>query len=109
MKSIVYRTTGDPSVLELVERPVPEPGPGEVRVNVAVSGVNPTDWKSRVGSKPGDDLPFAEVTPNQDGAGTVDAISPEAAELNPQLEVGRPGLDLPLAAPAARPAPRRST
>ncbi|MGI3780905.1 MAG: NADPH:quinone reductase [Janthinobacterium lividum] len=88
MKSIVYRTTGDPSVLELVERPVPEPGPGEVRVNIAVSGVNPTDWKSRVGSKPGDDLPFAEVTPNQDGAGTVEAISPEAAELNPQLEVG---------------------
>ena len=78
MKSIVYRTTGDPSVLELVERPVPEPGPGEVRVNIAVSGVNPTDWKSRVGSKPGDRLPFAEVTPNQDGAGTVEAISPEA-------------------------------
>ena len=88
MKSIVYRVTGDPSVLDLVERPVPEPGPGEVRINVAVSGVNPTDWKSRVGSKPGDDLPFAEVTPNQDGAGTVEAISPEAAELNPQLEVG---------------------
>ena len=90
MKAIVYRTTGDPHVLELVERPVPEPGPGEVRVNVAVSGVNPTDWKSRRGSKAGDDLQFAEVTPNQDGAGTVEAISPEAAELNPQLEVGDP-------------------
>jgi NADPH2:quinone reductase len=88
VKSIVYRATGDPSVLELVDRPVPKPGPGEVRVNVAVSGVNPTDWKSRRGSKPGDRLPFAEVTPNQDGAGTVGAISPEAAELNPQLEVG---------------------
>jgi NADPH2:quinone reductase len=90
MKSIVYRATGDSSVLELVERPVPEPGPGEVRVNVAVSGVNPTDWKARVGSRPGDRLNFAEVSPNQDGAGTVDAISPEAAELNPQLEVGDP-------------------
>ncbi len=90
VKSIVYRTTGDPSVLELVERPVPQPGPGEVRVSLAVSGVNPTDWKSRRGSKPGDYLAFAEVTPNQDGAGTVDAISPEAAELNPRLEVGDP-------------------
>ncbi|WP_375430535.1 NADPH:quinone reductase [uncultured Friedmanniella sp.] len=90
MKSIVYRTTGDPSVLTLVERPIPKPGPGEVRVNLAVSGVNPTDWKSRRGSKSGDRLPFAEVTPNQDGAGTVEAISPEAAELNPQLEVGDP-------------------
>ncbi len=88
MKSIVYRTTGDPSVLELVDRPVPEPGPGEVRVSIAVSGVNPTDWKSRTGTRPGEDLPFAEVTPNQDGAGTVDAISPEAAEQSPQLEVG---------------------
>lgn len=90
MKAVVYRTTGAPHVLELVERPVPEPGPGEVRVNVAVSGVNPTDWKSRRGSKPGDDLQFAEVTPNQDGAGAVEAISPEAAELNPRLEVGDP-------------------
>ena len=44
MKAIVYRTTGDPHVLELVERPVPKPGPGEVLIDVAVSGVNPTDW-----------------------------------------------------------------
>jgi NADPH2:quinone reductase len=90
MKAIVYRTTGDPHVLELVDRPVPEPGPGEVRVSLAVSGVNPTDWKSRRGGGPGEDLPFAEVTPNQDGAGTVEAISPEAADLNPLLEVGDP-------------------
>jgi NADPH:quinone reductase len=34
-------------VLELVERPIPEPGEGEVRIRVVVSGVNPTDWKSR--------------------------------------------------------------
>ena len=44
MKSIVYRETGAPSVLRLVERDVPEPGPGEVRIRVVVSGVNPTDW-----------------------------------------------------------------
>ena len=31
----------------LVDRPVPEPGAGEVLVRMAVSGVNPTDWKSR--------------------------------------------------------------
>ena len=35
--------------MRLVERPVPEPGAGEVRVRVAVSGVNPTDWKARRG------------------------------------------------------------
>ena len=50
MKAIVYTRTGDAGVLELVDRPVPEPGPGEVLVRVAVSGVNPTDWKARSGS-----------------------------------------------------------
>ena len=74
MKTIVYRQTGGPSVLELIDRPVTEPGPGEVRVRIIVSGVNPTDWKSRRGAAPGEALPFAEVVPNQDGAGIVDAV-----------------------------------
>jgi NADPH2:quinone reductase len=60
-------------VLRLVDRPVPEPGPGEVRVAVHVSGVNPTDWKARRGGRDGQ-LPFPEVVPNQDGAGFVDAV-----------------------------------
>ena len=88
MKAIVYSRTGDPSVLELADREVAEPGPGEVRIRVAVSGVNPTDWKSRRGAGAGGDLPFAEVTPNQDGAGTVDALGAEVAELAPTLAVG---------------------
>ncbi|HEY8700036.1 MAG TPA: NADPH:quinone reductase [Arthrobacter sp.] len=74
MKAIVYRATGDPSVLELVDRKVRDPGPGEVRVRIVVSAVNPTDWKSRRGAKPGAPLPFPEVVPNQDGAGIVDAV-----------------------------------
>jgi NADPH2:quinone reductase len=74
MKSVVYSRTGDPSVLRLVDRDVIEPGPGEVRVRVVVSGVNPTDWKSRLGSSDGAPPPFPEVTPNQDGAGVIDAL-----------------------------------
>jgi len=74
MKAIVYSETGDPSVLHLVERPVPEPEAGEVRVRIVVSGVNPTDWKSRRGAKPGDPADFGEVVPNQDGAGVIDAV-----------------------------------
>ncbi|GAA4684531.1 NADPH:quinone reductase [Frondihabitans cladoniiphilus] len=70
MKSIVYSQTGTPDVLHLVDREQVEPGPGEVRVRIVVSGVNPTDWKSRSAG----DVPFAEVTPNQDGAGVVDAV-----------------------------------
>jgi NADPH:quinone reductase len=74
VKAVVYSETGGPEVLRLVERPVPEPGPGEVRVAVAISGVNPTDWKARRGRAAGDKLAFPEIVPNQDGAGTIDAV-----------------------------------
>ena len=74
MRAIVYSETGDPSVLRLVEREVADPHPGEVRVRMVVSGVNPTDWKSRRGAAAGEALPFAEVVPNQDGAGVIDAV-----------------------------------
>ena len=72
MKAISYTETGAPSVLQLVDRDPGTPGPGEVRVRVVVSGVNPTDWKTRSGG--GQPLGFDEVVPNQDGAGTVDAL-----------------------------------
>jgi NADPH2:quinone reductase len=69
VKAIIYTNPGESSVLELRDRDVREPGAGEVRVRVAVSGVNPTDWKSRASAP-------VETTkvPNQDGAGVVDAI-----------------------------------
>ena len=74
MRAARYLTGGpDAGVLEIVDRDVPEPGPGEVRVRVSVSGVNPTDWKSRKGGG----LTAAgldEVIPNQDGAGVVEAV-----------------------------------
>lgn len=73
MKAVVYRRTGPATeVLGLAEREIPRPGPGEVRVRVAVSGVNPIDYKLRQGG--GEATPFPEVVPNQDGAGTVDAL-----------------------------------
>jgi len=74
MRAIVYRQTGDPDVLTLVERPEPRPRSGEVLVRVAVSGVNPTDWKRRRGDGPGRPLEFPEVVPNQDGAGSIEAV-----------------------------------
>src|SRR3954447_23536049 len=53
MRSIEYSVTGGPEVLTLVEGPVRDPGPGEVRVRMHRSGVNPTDWKSRRGAREG--------------------------------------------------------
>jgi NADPH:quinone reductase-like Zn-dependent oxidoreductase len=77
MRAITYIRLGDPSVLELVERPIPEPG--EVRIRVVVSGVNPTDWKSRSGMSGG---ALAEATvPNHDGAGVVDKLGAGVADL----------------------------
>jgi NADPH2:quinone reductase len=73
VRAIEYSETGGPDVLELVDRPIPEPGPGEVRVRIHRSGVNPTDWKSRRGTEQGTPVDPPQV-PNQDGAGVVDAV-----------------------------------
>lgn len=75
MKAAVYSSKGNArDVLEVVERPTPEPGAGEVRVRVAFSGVNPSDVKTRL--RPGMDYP--EVVPHSDGAGIVEALGPQA-------------------------------
>ncbi len=74
MRAVVYSETGGPEVLRLVDRDEPEAGPGEVVVRVAVSGVNPTDWKVRKGSRPGEPTRSPETVPNQDGAGTIVAV-----------------------------------
>ena len=77
MRAITYRQNGDPDVLTLVDKPLSEPGPGEVRVRIHRSGVNPTDWKSRRGTRPGNPVDPPQV-PNQDGSGVVDAVGPGA-------------------------------
>lgn len=74
MRSVIYQATGDPSVLRLVEREKPSPAAGEVLVEMVFSGVNPTDWKTRRGSKPGEPLQFPEVVPNQDGSGVIVSV-----------------------------------
>ncbi|HEX2344945.1 MAG TPA: alcohol dehydrogenase catalytic domain-containing protein [Gaiellaceae bacterium] len=51
-----------------------------MRVKMQVSGVNPTDWKARRGGRAGAEPPFPELVPNQDGAGTIDAVGDGVAE-----------------------------
>jgi NADPH2:quinone reductase len=87
MRAVAYAETGPPDVLREIDRPVPEPGPGEVRVRIHVSGVNPTDWKSRRGGGAGRPTAFGEVVPNQDGAGVVDAVGPGVEGLRPGQRV----------------------
>ena len=65
-----YGTAGDVLRVEEIERP--EPGPGEVRVRIEVSGINPTDWKSRTGATPRPIDGFQ--VPHHDGAGVIDKV-----------------------------------
>jgi NADPH2:quinone reductase len=60
-------------VLQVGEMAAPEPGPGEVRVQVAVSGVNPGDSKKR-GDWLGFGMPFPRIVPHSDGSGVVEAV-----------------------------------
>ncbi|MFK4264657.1 NADPH:quinone reductase [Streptomyces milbemycinicus] len=60
-------------VLHVGDLPDPRPGPGELRVRVAVSGVNPGDTKKRRGWL-GSSMPYQRVIPHSDAAGVVDAV-----------------------------------
>ncbi|MGE5132808.1 MAG: NADPH:quinone reductase [Gemmatimonadota bacterium] len=72
MKAALYDRTGPADVLRVEEVDRPEPGPGEVRVLVQVSAVNPTDYKARSGATPRPIDGFQ--IPHQDGAGVIDAV-----------------------------------
>src|ERR1700742_3419732 len=73
MKAARYETTGPAhDVLKVADIERPEPGPGEVRVRVHASGVNPTDVKARSGAVPRPIDGFQ--IPHQDGAGVIDKV-----------------------------------
>jgi NADPH:quinone reductase-like Zn-dependent oxidoreductase len=72
MKAVWYERNGPArEVLQYGDMPDPEPGPGEVRVRIHASGVNPSDWKTRSGSRP---MVAPRVIPHSDGAGTIDRV-----------------------------------
>jgi len=58
-------------VLQVGEVETPNAGPGEVRVKLAASGVNPSDVKSRLGTTR--KIAYPRVIPQSDGAGVIDA------------------------------------
>jgi NADPH2:quinone reductase len=73
MKAALYDRQGAArEVLRVEDLERPEPGPGQVRVRVQASGINPTDWKSRSGATPRPIDGFQ--VPHQDGAGVIDAV-----------------------------------
>jgi NADPH2:quinone reductase len=76
MRAVWYERQGPAGeVLQVGELPAPEPGPGEVRVRVLLSGVNPGDTKKRRGWR-GSTMPFPRVVPHSDGSGVVESVGP---------------------------------
>lgn len=72
MKAIVIERAGGPEVLSMGERPLPEPGPGEIRVRVHASALNRADLLQRRGLYPAPPGVVADV-PGLEYAGEVDA------------------------------------
>lgn len=70
MRAVVAEKTGGPEVLEVRDLEQPEPGPGELRVDVAAAGVNFIDIYFRTGLYP---LPVPFQL-GSEGAGTVSAV-----------------------------------
>jgi len=78
VKAIVITRPGGPDVLELQERPAPEPGRGEVRVRVRATALNRADLLQRMGHYPAPPDAPADI-PGMELAGEIDALGPGAS------------------------------
>jgi NADPH2:quinone reductase len=79
MRAAYYEKNGSArDVLRVAEVETPQPGPGEVRVKLATSGVNPSDVKSREGRTR--KIAFPRVIPHSDGAGEIDMVGDGVAK-----------------------------
>ncbi|WP_448071746.1 quinone oxidoreductase family protein [Georgenia yuyongxinii] len=90
MRAIHATVAGGPEVLSVVDVPAPEPGPGELLVDVAAAGVNFIDTYKRSSVYP---MPFPHVV-GEEGAGTVRAVGAGVTEVAPGDRVawaGAPG------------------
>jgi NADPH:quinone reductase-like Zn-dependent oxidoreductase len=83
MKAVQIRDYGGPEALEIVEVPIPQPGEGQVLVQLRAAGVNPADWKMRGGAyRQFMPLSFPWI-PGLEGSGIVSKIGPGVTEFKP--------------------------
>ncbi|MEO3742253.1 NADP-dependent oxidoreductase [Plantactinospora sp. B5E13] len=85
MKVVGLRRHGGPEVLEVLDRPTPHAGPGEVRIRVRATVVNPGDTLIRAGLTPIRQQGADPVIPGHEIAGTIDEIGPGTAT---ELSIG---------------------
>ena len=77
VKGVVAKSKGDPVAIEMIE--VPNPGPGEVLIDVKACGVCHTDLHYREGAI-NDDFPFLL---GHEAAGIVEEVGEGVSDLNP--------------------------
>lgn len=85
MKAMVVTSLGDPEVLQMMDLPVPEPGPGQVGIRVMATSVNFADVKARRGQYHGAGRP--PFIPGLDVAGVVDRVGHGVSNLSPGMRV----------------------
>jgi NADPH2:quinone reductase len=79
MRAAYYERNGAAAeVLHVGEVETPRPGPGEVRVRLRMSGINPSDIKNRAGVTR--KIVFPRVVPHSDGAGEIDLAGEGVAQ-----------------------------
>ena len=78
MIAIEIAKAGGPEVLRPVERPIPQPGPGDVLIRVAAAGVNRPDVMQRKGAYP--PPPDASDLPGLEVAGLIEHVGPGVTE-----------------------------
>src|SRR5438046_6363017 len=79
MRALQFSEYGTPEVLSWGDAPVPQPGPGQIRVAVRAAAVNPIDWKLRSGMM-GGELP---QTTGREVAGVVDELGDGVSDVAP--------------------------
>ncbi|HEY2688263.1 MAG TPA: NADP-dependent oxidoreductase [Streptosporangiaceae bacterium] len=84
---VIAPAYGGPEVLSVVDRPVPDPGPGEARIEVRAAGVNPVDRKAYSGAF-GTDPDRLPIRLGSEAAGVVTATGPDAVGPAGPLAVG---------------------
>ena len=84
---VIAAAFGGPEVLAVTGEPVPDPGPGEARIEVRAAGVNPVDYKVYSGAY-GADPARLPIRPGAEAAGVVTAVGADAAGPAGPLAVG---------------------
>ncbi|WP_413737402.1 NADP-dependent oxidoreductase [Sodalis sp. RH21] len=82
MKAIRFSDYGGPGVMHIVDVEAPRPGPGEVRIAVRASGVNPSDWKRRAGLYCDFDQVIFPAGIGVEASGIVDEIGPDVFDVS---------------------------